>query len=126
MTKTSCKPLIIPNKSVRFQASAIPSMTPLTHGSPRAWLMNRPYLLLSLTSLFWAGNVVVGRFIAGQIPPITLSLLRWLGAFLIVLPFAWSQLVKDWPAIRRRLGLMMLLTFTGVTLFNTLAYWALE
>lgn len=101
-------------------------MTPLTDGSPRAWLMNRPYLLLCLTSLFWAGNVVVGRFIAGQIPPITLSLLRWIGAFLIVLPFAWSRLVKDWPAIRRRLGLMMLLTFTGVTLFNTLAYWALE
>lgn len=88
--------------------------------------MNRPYLLLSLTSLFWAGNVVIGRFIAGQIPPVTLSFLRWTGAFLLVLPFAWRQITKDWPAIRRQLGLMMLVSFTGISSFNTLAYWGLE
>jgi drug/metabolite transporter (DMT)-like permease len=88
--------------------------------------MNRPYLLLSLTSLFWAGNVVIGRFIAGQIPPVTLSFLRWTGAFLIVLPFAWNQLKADWPAIRQRLGLMAMLSFTGIATFNTLAYWGLE
>jgi drug/metabolite transporter (DMT)-like permease len=88
--------------------------------------MNRPYLLLSLTSLFWAGNVVIGRFIAGQIPPVTLSFLRWTGAFLIVLPFAWNPLKADWPAIRRRLGLMAMLSFTGIATFNTLAYWGLE
>ena len=27
------------------------------------WLLDQPYLLLSLTSLFWAGNTVLGRFI---------------------------------------------------------------
>ena len=101
-------------------------MTSQTPISPRAWLMNRPYLLLSLTSLFWAGNVVIGRFIAGQIPPVTLSFLRWTGAFLIVLPFAWGQLVKDWPAIRQRLGLMLILSATGIAAFNTLAYWGLQ
>jgi drug/metabolite transporter (DMT)-like permease len=101
-------------------------MTSQPHGSPYSWLMNRPYLLLSLTSLFWAGNVVVGRFIAGQIPPTTLSFLRWTGAFLIVLPFAWNQLVKDWPAIRRQFGLMVVLSLTGIAAFNTLGYWALE
>jgi hypothetical protein len=40
-------------------------------------LFDRPYLLLSLTSLFWAGNTVLGRFIAGHIPPITLAFIRW-------------------------------------------------
>lgn len=40
--------------------------------------MNQPYLLLCLTSLFWAGNIVVGRYVAGQIPPMTLSFVRWL------------------------------------------------
>ena len=88
--------------------------------------MNRPYLLLSLTSLFWAGNVVIGRFIAGQIPPVTLSFLRWTGAFVIVLPFAWNQLKDDWPAIRQRLGLMLLLSLTGIAIFNTMAYWGLQ
>ena len=56
----------------------------------------------------------------------TLSFLRWSGAFLIILPFAWSHLVRDWPLIRERLGMMILLSVTGIGGFNTLQYWALE
>src|ERR1700712_2164845 len=95
--------------------------TPSSH-----WLANQPYLLLSLTALFWAGNAIVGRFAAGHIAPVTLSFLRWSSAFLIILPFAWSHLVRDWPLIRARLGMMILLSVTGIGGFNTLQYWALE
>lgn len=94
--------------------------------SPASWLMNKPYVLLSLTPLFWAGNAVLGRAVAGHIPPITLSFIRWAAAFLIVLPFAWPHLVRDWAAIRTRLGTMVLLSFTGISIFNVLQYWALE
>src|SRR5690348_13039077 len=59
------------------------------------------YLLLSLTSLFWSGNVVIGRYIAGYIPPITVSVIRWGGAFLLLLPLAIRPLLRDWPAIRK-------------------------
>ncbi len=45
------------------------------------WLFDQPYLLLALTSLFWAGNTVLGRFIVGHVPPITLAFIRWSGAF---------------------------------------------
>ncbi len=88
--------------------------------------MSKPYLLLSLTSLFWAGNVVLGRFVAGKIPPMTLSFIRWSAAFLIVLPFAWKYLARDWAAIRKQLGLMVLLSFTGIAVFNCLGYWSLQ
>ena len=88
--------------------------------------MSKPYLLLSLTSLFWAGNVVLGRFVAGKIPPMTLSFIRWSAAFLIVLPFAWKYLAKDWPAIRNQLGLMVVLSVTGIAVFNCLGYWSLQ
>src|SRR3954452_4568268 len=103
-------------------------MTPSDRASSaRArWLADQPYLLLSLTALFWAGNAVVGRFAAGHIAPVTLSFLRWSGAFLIILPFAWKHLVRDWPLIRERLGMMILLSVTGIGGFNTLQYWALE
>ncbi len=93
---------------------------------PLTWLTDQPYLLLSLTSLFWAGNVVIGRFAAGHVPPIALSFLRWTGAFLILMPFAWRQTVKDWPVIRRHLGIMVILSISGVATFNTLGYWALQ
>ena len=100
---------------------------PSTTRTPSArWIANQPYLLLSLTALFWAGNAIVGRFAAGHIPPVTLSFLRWSGAFLIVLPFAWTHLIRDWPLIRARLGLMVLLSVTGIGAFNTMQYWALE
>ncbi len=91
-----------------------------------SWLANRPYLLLTLTPLFWAGNAVVGRAVAGHFPPVTLSILRWTTAFLLVLPFAWPHLVRDWPTIRGRLGIMIVLSLTGISLFNSLQYWGLE
>ncbi|MDP6952164.1 MAG: DMT family transporter [Alphaproteobacteria bacterium] len=36
------------------------------------------YALLALTALFWSGNVVVGRAVAGEIPPFALTFWRWL------------------------------------------------
>ncbi len=94
--------------------------------SSGGWLANQPYLLLSITALCWAGNAIVGRLAAGHIPPVTLSFLRWTFAFLIILPFAWKHLVRDWGAIRSHLGTMIVLSVTGIGGFNTLQYWALE
>ena len=91
-----------------------------------SWLANQPYLLLCITALCWAGNAIVGRLAAGHIPPVTLSFLRWSLAFLIILPFAWKHLMRDWAAIRARLGTMIVLSITGIGAFNTLQYWALE
>jgi drug/metabolite transporter (DMT)-like permease len=101
-------------------APAPPPRTPLS------WLSDQPYLLLSLTSLFWAGNAIVGRGAAGHIPPVTLSFGRWGIAFLIVLPLAWRHLKEDWPTIRARLGLMITISVVGIGAFNTLQYWSLE
>jgi len=64
------------------------------------WIANQPYLLLSITAMCWAGNAIVGRLAAGHIAPVTLSFLRWSLAFLIILPFAWKHLARDWNAIR--------------------------
>lgn len=90
------------------------------------WLANQPYLLLSLTSLFWAGNVVLGRYVAGHVPPIALATLRWGGAFLLILPFAWPHLRRDWATIRANLPMMILLSITGIGAYNTIAYMGLQ
>jgi drug/metabolite transporter (DMT)-like permease len=93
---------------------------------PGNWVANQPYLLLCIAALGWAGNAIVGRLAAGHIPPVTLSFLRWSIAFLIILPFAWKHLKRDWGAIRGQLGMMIFLSVTGIGAFNTLQYWALE
>ena len=56
----------------------------------------------------------------------TLSFLRWFLAFLLILPFAWKHLVRDWGAIRAHLGTMIVISVSGISIFNTLQYWALE
>ena len=88
-------------------------------------LLDRPYLLLSLTSLFWAINIVLGRFAASDIPPVAFAFLRWGGASLIALPFVWRALIADWPVIRRNLPLLATLSATGIGGYNALAYWGL-
>jgi drug/metabolite transporter (DMT)-like permease len=93
---------------------------------PVRWLNHQPYLLLSLTSLFWAGNIVLGRYAAGHVPPMTLSCVRWIGSCLMLLPFAWPHLKRDWPALRERLPLMIALSATGFALNNALSYWGLQ
>jgi drug/metabolite transporter (DMT)-like permease len=103
----------------------IPAPSPPAR-DPLGWLNNQPYLLLSLTSLFWAGNIVLGRYVAGHVPPLTLSCVRWIGAFLILLPFAWPHLERDWLVLRAHLALMVVLSATGFALNNALSYWGLQ
>ena len=82
-------------------------------------------LLLAVPPLMWAGNAVVGRLAADLIPPMTLNFLRWLIAFLILLPIAWQILRPSsslWPSWRRYL----LLGFLGVGCYNALMYLALH
>ena len=103
----------------------IPAPSP-SAPDPVRWLNHQPYLLLSLTALFWAGNIVLGRHVAGHVPPMTLSCIRWVGAFFMLLPFARPHLARDWPVLRARLPLMIGLSATGFAINNALSYWALQ
>lgn len=99
---------------------------PAPAANPASWLNNQPYLLLSLTSLFWAGNIVLARHVGSHVPPLTLTAIRWFGVFFILLPFALPHLKRDWPALRARLPLMLLLSATGFAYNNAISYWAMQ
>jgi drug/metabolite transporter (DMT)-like permease len=87
-------------------------------------LMHRPYLVLTLTTLFWGGNVVAGKLAVGHIDPYALMILRWTGALLAVLPFALGPLKRDWPTIRGSWPLLLFYGFVGYATFNVLVYFA--
>ncbi|MBC5765291.1 DMT family transporter [Ramlibacter albus] len=81
--------------------------------------------LLTVPPLLWAGNAVTGRLVSGLVPPITLNLLRWLLAFLILLPLAGWVLRRGsplWPHWKR----YALLGLLGVGCYNALQYLALK
>ncbi|MFD0387821.1 DMT family transporter [Tistrella bauzanensis] len=99
------------------------------HPSPAAadaTTRRRAMAALALTVTFWSFNFVVGRAVAGEIPPLTLSFLRWLGALLIFLPFAWRHLRRDWPSLLRAWPKLLLMGLTSVAGYNTFVYLALE
>ena len=110
----------------RFPLMSASDRTTSQTKSSGLWIANQPYLLLCITAACWAGNAIVGRLAAGHIPPVTLSFLRWSLAFFIILPFAWKHLKRDWVAIRGKLVIMILVSVTGIGVFNTLQYWSLE
>ncbi len=99
-------------------------MTKVTHPVPSAGI--GPYLLLLLPPLFWAGNVVLARGLANEIPPLALSFLRWAVALLFLAPFTWRQLRRDWPLLAGRWTPIWLCAIFGIAGFNSLLYTATQ
>ena len=89
-------------------------------------LFDRPYLLLTLAVAFWAGNFVLGRAVRDVVPPVTLAFWRWALASLAVTPLALPRLRTAMPALRAHAGLIVILSFLGITVFNTLIYLGLH
>ncbi|MCC2955624.1 DMT family transporter [Massilia sp. IC2-477] len=93
--------------------------------------MNRPalipstILLLTVPPVLWAGNAIVGRLVRDAVPPMTLNLIRWSIALLVLVPLGraafreGSGVLANW----RRYAMLGLL---GVGLYNSLQYLALQ
>ncbi|HQZ02045.1 MAG TPA: DMT family transporter [Thauera sp.] len=92
--------------------------------------MNRlkanPYLLLTLTALFWAGNMVMGRGIRADVPPIALAFWRWTIALILLAPLALPQVRSQWRSLRAAWPTVVVLGLLGVGCYNTFAYLALQ
>ena len=85
-------------------------------------IWNSGAVLISLTMLFWAGSVIVGRAAADLLPPVLFTFLRWTGALLLVLPLAWPHLRADLPALWRRRWVVALLAVLSTVAYNILVY----
>ena len=81
-----------------------------------------PFLLLTLTALFWAGNFVIGRAMKSSIPPISLAFWRWALALAILIPFSLPHLRAEWPVLRQNWRWLTVLGVLGISCFNTFVY----
>jgi len=88
-------------------------------------LTPRTAALLLVPPLLWAGNAIVGRLVHELIPPLTLNFLRWLLAFVLLMPIAHQVLHRASPlwAHWKRYAL---LGFLGVGCYNSFQYMALQ
>jgi drug/metabolite transporter (DMT)-like permease len=88
----------------------------------RAWA--NAYLLLTLTTLMWAGNAVASRLAVGNISPMALTSLRWI-AVCAILPFMLRHELKHYaPVLLAHRWLIIGLGSLGFTVFNALMYLA--
>ena len=87
-----------------------------------------PYVLLSLTALFWSGNWVIGRaFVSdGQIPPVALAWWRWAIALATMLPFALPQILRHRVALWQQRKIILALGLIGTGFHNLLSYVGLQ
>jgi drug/metabolite transporter (DMT)-like permease len=88
----------------------------------RAYPGWKAYALLCLPPLFWAGNMVVGRAMRNEIPPVAMTFWRWAIAGAVLLPFVWHELVTHKAAILRAWKVFAVLGVINVAVFNTLCY----
>src|SRR5512136_1246260 len=81
-----------------------------------------PYLLLVLSTIFWAGNFVLGRAVKATIPPIGLAFWRWSIALAVLLIFSFPRLRTDWPLLRGCWRSLVPYGILGIACFNTFVY----
>ena len=87
-----------------------------------ASLFSHPYLLLTLATLFWGGNMVAAKLAVGIVPPYVLLFARFVAAMLLIAPFALPHLKRDWPALRAAWGWLLFYGAVGFAAFNACLY----
>lgn len=81
-----------------------------------------PYLLLSLTALFWGGNVVASKLLVGHASPMVVVFLRWLIVFALLIGMARREIAAEWRALLPKWPLLLGMGALGFTGFNALFY----
>lgn len=92
---------------------------------PQLNLATISYLLIA--TALWAGNAIAGRVLVASaaVSPITLSLVRWGLAALLLLPLGWRVFAPS-SALWQNKKRFVLLGLFGVGSYNVLLYLALE
>ncbi len=85
-----------------------------------------PYLLLTLTALFWAGNAVMARALHHLLPPATMAFWRWVLALLLLFPIVLRPMYEQRTLLRANWVRLALLGVLGVGCYNTFLYAALQ
>jgi drug/metabolite transporter (DMT)-like permease len=93
--------------------------------------MNRPALtpatafLLTVPPVLWAGNAIVGRLVRDAVSPMTLNLIRWSIALLVLVPIG-RAVFQPGSGVRANWRRYAMLGLLSVGLYNSLQYLALQ
>ncbi|MBM3485612.1 MAG: DMT family transporter [Alphaproteobacteria bacterium] len=92
-------------------------------GTMPVWLA---FALLFFCAFCWAGSSIVGRMAAGHVPPMAMSFWRWSAAFLVLLPFGYVALSRQWRVVLHHWRRMTLFAVLGIVGFTAPYYVGLQ
>ena len=99
------------------------NQTQKTQRTIPVWLA---YIMLLSTALFWSGTTIIGRAATGEIPPFTLSFLRWVLAFIVFIPFGFGAFWSQRNIYSAYWGRMIGFSFFGIVGFTVLFFLGLQ
>ncbi len=79
--------------------------------------------MLTTTAFCWGANSVLARVAVGEVSPMLIVSLRWLGV-VILFVFARQVIYREWDKLKSHLPLLFLMGALGFTVFNALFYLA--
>ena len=77
-----------------------------------------PHSLLIMATIMWAGHANILKISIDEISPMLLMGIRWIGCFLILSFFLWSDVKKYLPAVRMRLTWVSIMGGVGMAGFT--------
>jgi drug/metabolite transporter (DMT)-like permease len=87
----------------------------------------KAYIMLTLCSLFWSGNFIVGKFASlYEVPPLTLNFFRWLIVWIILIPFTFKDIIKNFKIIKKNFYSIFAMSITSISVFNSVVYYSLN
>jgi drug/metabolite transporter (DMT)-like permease len=81
-------------------------------------------LILLLTSFLWGGNFVFSKFLVDHASPMTLTILRWIIAIVLLFPLVWKK-EKSLRLPKDSILPLFLMGLMGIVLFNIFQFLAL-
>lgn len=85
-----------------------------------------PVVALSLSSLLWSGNFIVGRALRDEVEALTLNYWRWVIALVILLPFSFPAVRQQLSSFKQHWKFAVMLAITGIAGFHVCVYKALQ
>lgn len=82
------------------------------------------YLFVMISTGIWSGNFIIARSLNQMITPVSLAFWRWFVAVIAILPFSFKALLLEREIIKKNLAYLSMTGLLGITLFNTLIYYA--
>ena len=81
-----------------------------------------PLFLLLIQPIFMASNLAIARGAASYIPPSSLGFWRWTLVFLIMIPFFYEPIIKNFEYLKSEFLRLFFLGFTGCCLCSIFPY----